>query len=317
MSDTILKFPNSKKFALTIFDDTDNGTVGNLEPVYQVLDDFGVKTTKSVWVYPPRGTFSGQCLMDNEYATFVRGLQSRGFEIGLHNVGDGSFTRSEIVDGLEIYKNILGSYPRIHTNHVSNPDNLYGGSKRFVFPLNWLYGLLSKIYRGVIPHSSGEKPSSPHYWGDIAKRHLTYQRNLTFNSINTLRCDPKMPYPVKNKLDCANLWFSSSDGHTIKEFLHLLRDENLDYLEETGGVCIIYTHFASGFVDENGKVNPAFQERIESLVSRDGWFVPVGTLLDHLRKHNGKDADPGYAYRLSLDVKWLTDRLVKRIRFKH
>lgn len=311
-------FPDSKQFAFTIFDDTDNGTVQNLTPIYSLLNDCNIKTTKSVWVYPPRGSFKGECLLDDDYAAFALKLQDQGFEIGLHNVGDGPFSRDEILKGLEIFKNIVGQYPRVHTNHVSNPDNIYGGSKRFSFPINAIYGFLGKYHHGgEAPHSFGDDPNSEHFWGDAAKRHIDYQRNLTFNSINTLACDPKMPYAVTSKSTYANLWFSSSDGHTIKEMLHLLRDENLDRLEASGGACIVYTHFASGFIGDNGEVAPAFRERIESLARRNGWFVPVSTLLDHLSQDNGAEADPGYSYRLHLELRWFTQRLVKRFRSGH
>ncbi|MGI9502917.1 MAG: hypothetical protein ACR2RE_07675 [Geminicoccaceae bacterium] len=313
-----LSFPESKKFAFTIFDDTDNGTVSNLKPVYSLLNDCGIRITKSVWVYPPRGSFKGQCLLNDDYAAFVKWLQDQGFEIGLHNVGDGPFSRDEILKGLEIFKDIVGHYPRVHTNHVSNPDNIYGGSKRFSFPIDYLYGLLGKAHHGgEAPYSYGDEPDSEHFWGDAAKRHIGYQRNLTFNSIDTLSCDPKMPYAVDAKSDYANLWFSSSDGHTIKETVRLLSEDNLDRLEESGGVCIVYTHLASGFIGDDGKVAPAFKERIESLARRDGWFVPVSTLLDHLRQQNTAETDPGYRYRLGLETRWFAQRLVKRFRSGH
>ncbi|MGI9502209.1 MAG: hypothetical protein ACR2RE_04045, partial [Geminicoccaceae bacterium] len=311
-------FPESKTFAFSIFDDTDNGTVKNLTPVYRLLDECNIKTTKSVWVYPPRGSFTGQCLLDDDYAAYILGLQERGFEIGLHNVGDGPFSREEIIEGLEIFKKVLGAYPRVHTNHVSNPDNIYGGSKRFSFPMNCFFNLLSKIHRGgEAPRSFGDEPGSAHFWGDLAKQYLTYQRALTFNSINTLDCDPKMPYVVNSRSDYANFWFSSSDAHTIDEALHLLSKDNLDRLEASGGACIVYTHFASGFIGDDGDVVPAFRERIEDLASRNGWFVPVSPLLDHLRKINGAEKDPGYLYRLQMDMRWLAERMVKRFRFGH
>lgn len=311
-------FPGGKKFAFSIFDDTDNGTVRNLKPIYDLLHAHGIRTTKSVWVYPPRGSFRGQCLQDDDYLAFVRDLQAKGFEIGLHNVGDGAFSREEILEGLEIFKEKLGHYPRVHTNHVSNPDNIYGGAKRFAFPTNLIYGLLGRIHHGgEAPVSYGDRPDSVHFWGDAAKRHIAYQRNLTFNRIDTRACDPKMPYRVNARSDFANCWFSSSDGHTIQEMVHLLSDDNLDRLEADGGVCIGYTHFAAGFLGEDGEVVPAFKERIEALARRNGWFAPVGPLLDHLRQENGVDRDPGYPYRLQTDMRWFAERLVKRLRSGH
>ena len=43
-------WPNKKRFAFTIFDDTDRANLKDIQLVYQCLDDLGFKTTKSVWV---------------------------------------------------------------------------------------------------------------------------------------------------------------------------------------------------------------------------------------------------------------------------
>ena len=117
-------------------------------------------------------------------------------------------------------------------------------------------------------------------------------RNLTFNDIDTLGCDPRMPYEVRRKNEYSNLWFSSSDGHTV------------------------YTHFASGFVGPDGRVEAPFRRAIEDLAGRAGWFVPVGALLDHLRASHAADADPGYGYELALNLRWLADRIVKKVRYR-
>ena len=81
-------------------------------------------------------------------------------------------------------------------------------------------------------------------------------------------------------------WFSSSDGSGVSAFNELLSSQNLDRLEKEGGVCIVYTHFAYGFVDENGQLNATTKERLEDLASRNGYFVPVSQLLDLMRKQH-------------------------------
>ena len=106
-------FPTGARFAFTIFDDADNATVANSAPVYAVLAKNGILTTKSVWVYPPRGRFAGESLLDPEYREWILSLKAQGFEIGLHNVGDGAFARDEILQGLEIFRDTLGAYPRV------------------------------------------------------------------------------------------------------------------------------------------------------------------------------------------------------------
>ena len=59
-----------------------------------------------------------------------------------------------------------------------------------------------------------------------------------------------------------------------------------------------------------------FRQAIEDLAGRAGWFVPVGTLLDHLRASHADDSDPGYWYELALNLRWLADRIVKKARYR-
>ena len=308
-----INWPNGKRFSFTIIDDTDNSTVSNIAPVYSLLKECGLITTKTVWVYPPRDQFKGQCLKDEQYLEFIRLLIQDGFEIASHGVGSGNFKSEEIEEGFREFNNLLGFYPNIHINHSRNPDNIYWGYKRFVFPLAWAMKM-SKKRRLLF---QGENPNSQHYWGDLSKLYIKYRRNHVFNGINTLKQDPCMPAFSKSKEKYANYWFSSSDGHTIKEFNALINKKNIDMLEREGGCCIVYTHFAEGFVDETGTVNKEFEERIKYLKSKDGWFVPVGEILDFLLKTKNKDACASYPYLLGLDLRWTVQRLIKRLRFGH
>lgn len=308
-------FPDGAQFAFTVFDDADHATVANSAPVYRLLAKHGILTTKSVWVYPPRGRFDGGCLLDPEYRAWILQLKAQGFEIGLHNVGDGAFSRREILDGLDIFRDILGSYPRVHANHAWSPDSIYWWERRFEWPFSLLYRLAYRWRHGPLQRKPGHDPSSPYFWGDAVKAHVSYIRNLTFNGIDTLAYDPRMPYRVRSKVAFSNGWFSSSDGQTVQEMRNLLSDANIDALEATGGVCIVYTHFASGFVDDAGRVDPMFERQIAYLASKRGWFVPVSTLLDHLAAQ-GSTEDPGYRYRLVRNIRWAVDRLDKRRRYR-
>lgn len=307
--------PNGARFAFSIFDDADFATVANVAPVYDLLAKHGILTTKSVFVHPSRGKFGGESLADPGYRKWVVDLHERGFEIGLHNVGDGQFSRREILDGLDLFREVVGAYPRAHANHVSNPDCIYWWDRRFEIPFNWLYRLTYRVMHGRRSELPGEDPSSPHFWGDAFKEHISYVRNLTTNRIDTLAFDPRMPYRVGSKERFSNMWFSSSDGQTVEEMRDLLSKANVNSLEASGGACIVYTHFASGFVDAAGQVDPVFERQIAYLASRPGWFVPVSTLLDHLAA-GGSTGDPGYRYRLARNVRWGTDRLRKRRRYR-
>jgi hypothetical protein len=305
-------FPNGAKFAFTIFDDTDNATIENIKPVYDLLINCNIKITKSIWVYPPRGNFKGDCLLDHDYREFIEQLLNKGFEIGSHNVGDGVFYRDEILNGYTIFKNTTGYFPSIHTNHVSNPDNLYWWDKRFEWPVSFIYRLIAKNGN---KKNAGESINSQHFWGDFSKKHIKYIRNLTFNGVNTLSSDPRMPYQIERNSKFSNFWFSSSDGHSLEEFNHLTRPENIDKLESENGVCIIYTHLASNFVDAHGNVDPTFKKNIEYISKKNGWFVPVSQILDHLALVNSTTQDPGYLYKLKINIRWLIDRCIKKIRF--
>jgi hypothetical protein len=94
-----------------------------------------------------------------------------------------------------------------------------------------------------------------------------------------------------------------------------LSEANIDRLEANGGACIVYTHFASGFVDADGLVDPRFEQRIAYLASKRGWFVPVSSLLDHLSTQSSTD-DPGYRYRVSRNVWWAFGRVAKWWRYR-
>ncbi len=305
-------WPDGKKFAFTIIDDTDGATVDNVAPLYGLLSGLGLKTTKTVWCYPSRDRFKGQCLEDPEYLGFIKELQAKGFEIALHNVGSGSFNRNEILRGIGLFKDLLGSYPAMHINHSSNPDNIYGGSERFG---SLLKNLIQTVY-GAKRIVYGSHPESVHFWGDLCKQHVRYIRNRVFMGINTLGYDPLMPYREKKKDRYSNYWFSSSDGHTVDEFTNLLSKRNVDKLVERSGACIAYTHFSCCFVDERGRIDSAFKDRLEYLASQDGWFVPATQLLDYLKKQKkDKNEYVSELYILAMDLLWFAERLYKKVVF--
>lgn len=303
-------WPNGKKFAFTVVDDTDYSTVVKIRPVYNLLYENGLRTTKTVWVYPSRDNFTGETLRDPDYLDFVRNLKNKGFEIGLHSVGSGVFSREEILSGIEEFKHRLGHYPQMHINHAGNKDNIYWGPERFT--------LIKKLFKLVSrnsPKFEGEKPGSPLFWGDVCKYHIKYMRNYVVNSINTLKFDPQMPYRVRQKDQYSNYWFSSSDGHTVEEFNDLLSEENIHRLEKEGGCCIVYTHFASGFV-ENGIVNSEFEKKIKELSSRNGWFVPASEMLDYMLAEKKEDKFISKIYLSARELLWMKDRVIKVLKYK-
>ena len=182
--------------------------------------------------------------MDSDYEAFIVELIQKGFEIAFHNAGSGAFSREETIKALELFTKKLGIIPRLHINHYKNIENIYWGNKRFYPPVQWLYNAVRPWYK-----PEGEVLGSPFFWGDICKKYMKYIRNRVFSGINTLAYDRKMPYREKKKDKYSNYWFSSSDGANINVFNKLLCKKNVDKLVAQGGCCIIYTHFANGFVE--------------------------------------------------------------------
>jgi len=312
-----MKFPKGGEFAFTIVDDTDNANVQNVKPVYDFLTELGFRITKTVWVYPPRDSFKGECLQDEHYAQWIRQLQKQGHEIALHNVGSGAFSRKEILDGLEIFKATLGSYPRMQVNHVSNPDNLYWRPNvRFRHPVRALYRLVQWILKLARERpyvlSSGEDPHSQHFWGDFCSREISYVRNLTFPELNTLKSDSRMPYHDDQKPFVRN-WFSSSDGHTVDHFIRLMASENVERLKRERGVAIIYTHFTDGFV-QHGQLNEEFVRIMKNLARENAWFAPASQILDLLSETRSERAAES-SYLRFLESKWLIMRLKSFMQF--
>ena len=300
-------WPHNKKFAFTIVDDTDNSCLSNIKPIYDYLLSKGILTTKTTWVYPSRNHYFGDTLMNDDYLKYLLMLKTNGFEIGLHNVGSGDFSRSEIIEGINLFKEKIGDYPNLHINHSNNKDNIYWGYERF-------YGLTRFIYKNIrktIP-SFGNDSNSGFFWGDYCKKYFKYIRGKTFNNINTLKEDKYLVYEESEKQKYSNYWFSSSSTIDGKSFKKLLTKKNIDKLERENGCCILYTHFAYGFLDENGKLDEEVKDVLDYLSKKDGWFVPASTILDFVVSENKRfDMHPSKYYLRKLSFKWLVERGIK------
>ena len=82
-----------------------------------------------------------------------------------------------------------------------------------------------------------------------------------------------MPYKDPTK-PFVNYWFASSDGNNVKKFNKCISDKNQDRLEEEGGACIMYTHFADRFCS-HGKLSEKFKIQMKRL-SKKKWLVCTG-----------------------------------------
>jgi hypothetical protein len=299
------RFPDGKRFAFTVFDDTDNSTVQNVGAVYRLLDDLGMRTTKSVWALPnvAGARFGGANLHDRDYLNWILGLQNKGFEIALHNVRNSDSPRAVVERGFVEFENRVGNRPRIHVNHSSNRENIYWGDARLnSASVRLCYNLGTRFRRAG--KFFGHVENSDFFWGDICKEKIEYVRNFVFNEINLDRVNPLMPYHDLSR-PFVKLWFSSCEGARVDTFCETLRESNQDKLEAEGGVCIMYTHFAVGFC--NGTLHPRFEELMRRLAAKDGWFVPVSTLLDLLRAENSDRTISGDALT-ALERRWFLQR---------
>jgi len=308
-----MEFPNGKRFAFTILDDTDDSTVSNVAPVYAFLRDIGMRTTKTVWPMGcPEGSrlfFAGETLEEEGHLRFARDLAETGFEIASHGATMESSDRDRTLRGLEFIRKEFGEYPRLFCNHGFNRENLYWGEKRFQsLPLRRLVRF-APGNRTVAYHGDDERSS--YFWGDQCLAHIQYVRNFTFRRLNMLNVNPEMPYRLRST-KYVNFWFSTSDAPNVDAFNRLMARERIDELEEQGGVCIISTHLGKGFV-QDGKLHTDTEAILRYVANKPGWFVPVSDVLDHLRRVQGRGGELGGLDCLKLELRYLADKLFSRI----
>lgn len=300
-----IQWPDGKSFAFSIFDDTDGATVQNVAPVYDHLSTLGFRTTKSVWPMGGKSQLSetGDTCENPQYLDWILELQLQGFEIGYHMSTFHTSSREETLRGLNQFEFLFGHPPATMANHSRCAENIYWGAYR-VSGINRVWYNLATRFRRVTAFR-GHLDRDPLFWGDLCKARIKYCRNFTFTGINTLRACPFMPYHDPER-PYVNYWFASSEGPWIGRFLDLLSESHQDQLEAEGGACIVYTHFASGFND-GGAPNRRFRELMERLVKKNGWFVPVATLLDYILEFRGPYTISPQE-RVRLERRWLLHR---------
>lgn len=303
-------WPESRRFAFTVVDDTDFAVVDNVRPVYDLLVELGMRTTKTVWPLAPdsatRRTTGGSTLADAGYRAWIRDLAASGFEIASHGTTDHPSTRDQIAAGLDCFRETLGHDPRLHANHTGQLECIYWGEARLDGLPRLAYVLANRL-RGIEPRYYGHDAASPYFWGDLCRERVTYVRNFAFRDIDTLACDPMMPYHDSRR-PFVPFWFSCSEGARCDSFCATISEDAQDRLVASGGACIMYTHFGVDFV-RHGRVDPTFARLMRRLASLPGWFVPASTLLDHLRTQPGwrPALDPRALRRMQW--RWLSAKL--------
>jgi len=304
---TQISWPNNRRFAFTIFDDPDGQSYETTRLVYSFLTELGFRTTIGVWPLDLRHETNsgGETCANPEYRAFLQELQHKGFEIGFHLAAPFDCTRAETVEALDLFTQYFGHDPSAMANHY-NADAIYWGPAR-------LSGWRKAVYNAATlgrtrKRHFGQVQGHPNFWGDVCCDRIRYCRNFVYADVNTLRMNPWMPYADPER-PFVRYWYSSSEGHQAPTFLDTLQDANQDRLEAEGGGCIMYTHFGHGYV-RDGKLTPEFRRTMERLARKDGWFVPVSTLLDFLADKNGiTTLTP--QLRSRLETRWLWEKLFR------
>ena len=76
-------WPNNKKFAFTIFDDTDRSNLEDSRLIYQYLNKLGFKTTRSVWIKQGNkgNNTEGVTCDEKSYLDWLLEIKNKGFDV--------------------------------------------------------------------------------------------------------------------------------------------------------------------------------------------------------------------------------------------
>jgi hypothetical protein len=311
------RFPEGRRFAFTILDDTDDATLENVKPIYDLLARLGMRTTKTVWPLDSAPELKGHyhrgaTLEDPEYRAWILELARAGFEIAFHNASMTSSTRERTIAGLEAMRDLLGRPPRLHCNHGQNAENLYWGAARYGSGLRHLRPLAGLLLRGPRRYE-GEIDGSPYFWGDIAHETFDYVRSFAFRKVDCSEIPPGRPYLDLSK-PWVRCWFNTSDAPTARDFVRLVTPSRIARLRDRGGWCVISTHLGKGFA-VGGRLVPQVEDVLSHIATEPGWFVPTSQLLDHLV--SARPPEPlGPRDRLRLEGGHLLDRLADRVPYR-
>jgi hypothetical protein len=304
-----IEWPGSKTFAFTIFDDPDWDIDENVADIYSFLFDLGFRTTKAVWPIRGHGTprIGGRTCEDEKYLNWMRDLKDQGFEIALHNATYNTSVREQTAHGLEVFRRQFGHDPYSMSNHSGCLESIYWGRERLSGKNRTLYDLLHMELNGNKTQFHGHMEGSPLFWGDICRERIKYVRNFVLGDINTLKACPMMPYHDAAR-PYVNYWFAASEGPNVDSFNAMMSEGNQDKLVREGGACIMYTHFASGFL-EGGKISKRFKHLMQRLSKMNGWFVPAHTMLDMIVQVRGEHAITS-TERQALERRWLWHKIM-------
>ena len=307
-------FPDGKKFAFTILDDTDDTTLLNGRPIYSLLDELDIRITKTVWALdtPPEEQgpyFAAETLQSPQYLEWVHELADQGFEIAFHNASMGSSIRERTIEALDLLSREFNQSPILHCNHGQNKENLYWGTNRYS---NILFSGFARMYSifAKNPVFEGHIENSPYFWGDIALKNISYVRAFAFNRLDCGKIPPGVPFHDPRK-PYVRRWFNTADVPDAQGFKKIITRESINSLYESRSWCILSTHLGKGYCSD-GVVDPEIEATFRYIATLPGWYVPVSVLLDYLTRSE-PDHTLSCFERLRLESTHILDRILSHL----
>ena len=199
---------------------------------------------------------------------------------------------------------LFGHDPLTAANHTGVEESIYWADARLTGSRTVFYNLLTRFhnwgkYRG---HIEGDR----YFWGDLCRQRIKYFRNFVFRDINTLKICPYMPYydPLET---LGEPWFASADGHDCRPSIAVRRGRPGSFGQARRRVY--HVHALCQRIQREGKLNARFSGTDETSGQKNGWFVPVATLLDYLAAVHGR-TEISDSQRRRLERKWLCEKII-------
>ncbi len=227
---------------------------------------------------PGRGRNPGQTCDDPDYRRWLLDLHAAGFEIGWHGATWHSVPRAVTIEALDRFKAVFGHDPRTAANHAGADEGIYWAAARLSGAHALLYKVLTRWrYRGQY---RGHVQGDPCFWGDVCQKRIRYFRNFAFRDVE---------HPEGLPLDAVPRSAAALRGPMVRQ-LRRARRTQLQPLPGRGrsgparggrgGVHHVRALRLRILCRRaSAAAIPALLER---LAGKNGWFVPVSTLLDHL-----------------------------------
>jgi len=301
----ISPYPDGFNFAFTIIHDADDAYSKRLAPLIETFNRLGMKITVSLFVFPGSAHFEkeNQQVIDsydkerreffgprnipltNDYeCKFYKKIAAEGYEIGMHTPSATSDTRERIIQAFEMFNKVFGHYPKVYVEH-------------------------GRRFNKETQSNEGSDPKSPYYCTDLLNRYrcwawvdgpgaLAGGKNTYYD---VLKSDytpfshfALKKYGILKGFVRTGQWKDSNgDG-----FLKWYTREHIDSLDKNRGLALVYTHLDRKWIDpKTKKMRAVIKKRLTYLVSKNGWFVPAGQILDRFEAVKN--------IHLSYNEKWL------------